>query len=74
MFEGVKSQKTLLLQELCFTQLRSRRAVKTVICTCLLRTGCCSPSKSRRTPSYLASSPIHFPKTSKNKIKQTGKH
>lgn len=36
-------------------------------CTCLLSTGCCSPSKRRRTPSYLASSPIHFPRKSEDK-------
>ena len=35
-------------------------------CTCLFRTGCWSPSKSRRTPSYLASSPIHFARKSKD--------
>lgn len=32
--------------------------------TCLFKTGCCNPSKRRRTPSYLASSPMHFPKKS----------
>lgn len=37
------------------------------VCTCLLRTGCCSPSNRRRTPSYLASSPMHFPTKSKHK-------
>lgn len=40
------------------------RTKKFFFLTCLLRTGCCSPSKRRRTPSYLASSPIHFPKRS----------
>ena len=41
--------------------------------TCLFKTGCCSPSNSRRTPSYLASSPMHFARTSKRK-KSCRKH
>ena len=42
------------------------------VCTCLLRTGCCSPSNRRPMPPYLASSPIHFPSKSKQ-TRPTGK-
>lgn len=35
--------------------------------TCLLRTGCWSPSKRSFIPSYFASSPIHFPSKSNTK-------